>query len=107
MKIATTDPLHVDPAIAAPVRTERRLAVSGRLVLPVVGTLVVLAGQIAEDLVDANLVAQPTPGRYRLHDLLREHAAAVAERTEPESERRAAVGRVLDYYLGATAGPRP
>jgi len=53
MKIATTDPMHVDPAVAAPVRTARRLAASGRLVLPVVGTLVVLAGQIAEDLVDS------------------------------------------------------
>ena len=38
---------------------------------------------------------------------LREHAAAVAERTEPEPERRAAVGRALDYYLSATAAAMP
>jgi DNA-binding SARP family transcriptional activator len=73
------------------------------LIAALAGLSPTVAGQIAEDLVDANLVAQPTPGRYRLHDLLREHAAAVAERTEPERERRAAVGRVLDYYLCATA----
>jgi hypothetical protein len=56
MKIATTDPMHVDSAVAAPVRTARtlrRVAMSGRVLLPIIGTLVVLAGQVAEDLADS------------------------------------------------------
>ena len=83
------------------------------LVAALAGTDPVRAGAMLEDLLDANLVAQPLPGRYRLHDLLREHAAALAARTEPEPGRRAATGRALDYYLWATAAamalvdPRP
>ncbi|HEX8024824.1 MAG TPA: hypothetical protein VF484_01335 [Candidatus Limnocylindrales bacterium] len=53
MKTASTDPIHFDPAVAAPAGTVRRLAASGRVALPVVGTLIVLAGQLAEDLADS------------------------------------------------------
>ena len=61
------------------------------------------AGQLLEELVEANLVQQPAPGRYRLHDLLRDHAAALAGTDEPEDERRDSTGRALDYYLHACA----
>jgi tetratricopeptide (TPR) repeat protein/transcriptional regulator with XRE-family HTH domain len=47
----------------------------------------------------ANLAAEHVPGRYRLHDLLRAYAAEQAAEHEPEAERRAAIQRVLDYYL--------
>ncbi|NUT90967.1 MAG: tetratricopeptide repeat protein [Saccharothrix sp.] len=54
---------------------------------------------LLQDLVDVHLMQEPEPGRYRLHDLLARHAAATAEREEPEADRAAAVERVLDHYL--------
>ena len=47
----------------------------------------------------ANLAAEHVPGRYCLHDLLRAYAAEQAAGHEPAAERRAAIQRVLDYYL--------
>jgi DNA-binding SARP family transcriptional activator len=47
----------------------------------------------------ANLAAEHVPGRYCQHDLLRAYATEQATAHEPEAERHAAVGRVLDYYL--------
>jgi len=57
------------------------------------------ADRLLEGLVDCQLLAEPRPGRYRLHDLLRVYAARECERTEDEPERRAALGRLADYYL--------
>jgi DNA-binding SARP family transcriptional activator/tetratricopeptide (TPR) repeat protein len=57
------------------------------------------AESLLEDLLDANLVAQQEPGRYTLHDLLREHARATVAATETDSARREALTRVFDYYL--------
>ncbi|MEV0117024.1 hypothetical protein AB0H77_27940 [Streptomyces sp. NPDC050844] len=54
-----------------------------------------------EALYDDHLIDSPTPGRYRLHDLLRMYARDLAE-TDPAAERTAAVDRLLDYY-GLTA----
>jgi DNA-binding SARP family transcriptional activator/tetratricopeptide (TPR) repeat protein len=57
------------------------------------------------ELTRAHLLSEPAPGRYGFHDLLRAYAGGEAESTDPADERRAAVGRVLDYYLHtATAG---
>jgi tetratricopeptide (TPR) repeat protein/transcriptional regulator with XRE-family HTH domain len=50
------------------------------------------------DLYDQHLIAEPAPGRYVLHDLLREHARALAAAGDP-AESDAAAGRLLDYYL--------
>jgi tetratricopeptide (TPR) repeat protein/transcriptional regulator with XRE-family HTH domain len=50
------------------------------------------------ELYDQHLLAEPAPGRYQLHDLLREHARALAADNDP-TESDAAVGRLLDYYL--------
>ncbi|WP_188316760.1 tetratricopeptide repeat protein [Solihabitans fulvus] len=55
--------------------------------------------QLLEDLVDVHLIGQPVPGRYRFHDLLRQHAHSTARDTESDADRRAAVTRLLDYYL--------
>jgi tetratricopeptide (TPR) repeat protein/transcriptional regulator with XRE-family HTH domain len=49
------------------------------------------------ELYDQHLLTEPAPGRYVLHDLLREHARALAAGDPAESG--AAVSRLLDYYL--------
>ncbi|WP_019931472.1 tetratricopeptide repeat protein [Nocardia sp. BMG111209] len=49
-----------------------------------------------------HLLDEPARGRYRLHDLLREYARALAQ-TEPEPERADAETRLLDYYHRTTA----
>jgi len=51
-----------------------------------------------ENLYDRYLLTEPAPGRYRLHDLIREHARALAESLDPRVERDAAIGRLLDHY---------
>jgi DNA-binding SARP family transcriptional activator/tetratricopeptide (TPR) repeat protein len=47
-------------------------------------------------LVDVHLVEEPDPGRYRLHDLLREYASSV-------NEDGAALSRLFDHVLHTTA----
>jgi DNA-binding SARP family transcriptional activator len=51
-----------------------------------------------EGLYDQHLLTEPAPGRYRLHDLLGEHAQALAASEDP-IDASAAAGRLLDYYL--------
>jgi transcriptional regulator with XRE-family HTH domain len=57
------------------------------------------------ELYDQHLLTEPAPGRYRLHDLLREHARALAA-DDDDAETGGAAGRLLDYYLhtALTAG---
>ena len=52
-------------------------------------------------LYDYYLLTEPTHGRYRMHDLIREHARALAA-TDPKPDSDAAHGRLLGYYLQAT-----
>ena len=52
---------------------------------------------LLQSLVDHNLLAEPAAGRYRLHDLVRLHARALAA-ADPADERDAALQRLLDYY---------
>jgi DNA-binding SARP family transcriptional activator/tetratricopeptide (TPR) repeat protein len=59
------------------------------------------ADALLESLVDVHLLTQPTPGRYRFHDLIRRHAHATFLVQEPAAERQAAQERLLDYYLVA------
>ncbi|WP_435270333.1 tetratricopeptide repeat protein [Streptomyces sp. 1222.5] len=61
------------------------------------------AQDMLEDLVDAHLVQQPTPDRYRLHDLVHQHARRASAEQDPAAERERALGRVLDYYVHAAA----
>ena len=49
-------------------------------------------------LYDQYLLTEPVRGRYRLHDLIREHARALAAHDDPVSVRDQAVSRLLDYY---------
>jgi tetratricopeptide (TPR) repeat protein/transcriptional regulator with XRE-family HTH domain len=50
------------------------------------------------ELYDQHLLTEPAPGRYVLHDLLREHARTLAAAGD-SAESDAATGRLLDYYL--------
>jgi tetratricopeptide (TPR) repeat protein len=47
----------------------------------------------------ANLLAEPAPGRFAFHDLLRAYATDLTLATDPDQERQAAVDRMLDHYL--------
>ena len=49
-----------------------------------------------DELYDHHLITEPTPGRYLLHDLLREYARALAA-NDPE-DSHAAGGRLVNYY---------
>ena len=51
-----------------------------------------------EALYDQHLITEPARGRYRLHDLIREHARTLAAADDPAA-RDAAATRLLDYYL--------
>src|SRR5262249_48898553 len=62
------------------------------------GTSLDAARRRLDDLYDQHLITEPAPGRYVLHDLLREHARALAADGDP-AESDAATGRLLDYYL--------
>ncbi|NUU22464.1 MAG: tetratricopeptide repeat protein, partial [Streptomycetaceae bacterium] len=82
------------------------------------------ARTMLEDMLDAHLVQQATADRYRLHDLVHQHARRAAEEQDSPAERERALGRLLDYYVhtaaaadaampflargeGASAGRRP
>jgi len=55
-----------------------------------------------DELYDHHLITEPRPGRYLLHDLLREHARALAAAVEP-ADSRAAAGRLVNYYAHVAA----
>jgi tetratricopeptide (TPR) repeat protein/transcriptional regulator with XRE-family HTH domain len=58
-------------------------------------------------LYDHYLVTEPAHGRYRMHDLIREHARVLAAEDDT-ADTEAAVQRLLDYYLfTARAAGRP
>jgi DNA-binding SARP family transcriptional activator/tetratricopeptide (TPR) repeat protein len=67
------------------------------------GTPPAEAGRTLELLARAHLIHRTHPGRYGLHDLLRAYAAGLAAAGDAEDERHAALTRLLDYYLAATA----
>ncbi|MFF5288884.1 ATP-binding protein [Paractinoplanes globisporus] len=70
---------------------------------------------VLEELVDAHLVQETSPGRYRMHDLIRRYAADLAAEEEPgadEALRRAlshwlAVAVAHDRMLPSPQRPRP
>jgi DNA-binding SARP family transcriptional activator len=51
-----------------------------------------------------HLLEQSAPDRYRFHDLLRRYAIQRAESEDSETDRRAAVERLLHYYLRTADG---
>jgi DNA-binding SARP family transcriptional activator/DNA-binding XRE family transcriptional regulator len=55
------------------------------------------------ELSDWSMVTEHLPGRYSCHDLLCIYAAELVRATDTHAEQRAAVQRVLDYYLHSVA----
>jgi tetratricopeptide (TPR) repeat protein len=53
-------------------------------------------------LYDHYLLTEPARGRYRLHDLIREHARSLAE-SDPPADQEAALNRLMDYYQHTAA----
>ena len=51
------------------------------------------------ELTSAHLIHEHVPGRYALHDLLRDYAAAQGGAVDPDLERHAATRRLLDHYI--------
>jgi tetratricopeptide (TPR) repeat protein/transcriptional regulator with XRE-family HTH domain len=66
------------------------------------GTSLDAARRHLDELYDQHLITEPAAGRYRLHDLLRQHARTLAA-TDSSAESDAATGRLLNYYLHAAA----
>ena len=66
------------------------------------GTSLEQARDHLTELYDQHLLTEPAPGRYQLHDLLREHARTLATADNPQ-ESDAATRRLLDYYLNVAA----
>jgi DNA-binding SARP family transcriptional activator/tetratricopeptide (TPR) repeat protein len=61
------------------------------------------AEELAEELVDLCLVESPSPGRYRLHALLRMFARRLAADIDGPAAPRAALDRLIRHYLGVSA----
>jgi tetratricopeptide (TPR) repeat protein/transcriptional regulator with XRE-family HTH domain len=57
-------------------------------------------GQL-DELYDHHLITEPAPGRYLLHDLLREYARALA--ADDTADSHTAAGRVVNYYAHVAA----
>jgi tetratricopeptide (TPR) repeat protein len=66
------------------------------------GTNLSTARRYLDDLYERYLISEPARGRYRLHDLLREHARTLTA-GDPPDERDAALDRLLDYYAHTAA----
>jgi DNA-binding SARP family transcriptional activator/tetratricopeptide (TPR) repeat protein/DNA-binding XRE family transcriptional regulator len=62
------------------------------------------AGQQLGVLARAHLSQPADPGRHGLHDLLRAYARHLAAEHDPAAEQRAALTRLIDYYLHTAAG---
>ena len=67
------------------------------------GTALPAARRGLEGLYDQYLIAEPDEGRYRMHDLIRQHARNLAGRLDPATDRDSATTRLLDYYQHAAA----
>jgi tetratricopeptide (TPR) repeat protein len=67
------------------------------------GTGLLEARRGLEALYNQYLLTEVTAGRYRMHDLIREHARALADRIDSGDDRDRAIAGLLDYYQHAAA----
>ena len=65
----------------------------------VAGLDVTATRPMLETLAAAHLLAQPRPGRYQFHDLIRAYAAS---QVDSDAEREAALDRMLGWYLASS-----
>ncbi len=79
--------LHPGPSLAA----EAAASLAG---LPLPATC-----RLLRELVSVGLIEEHAPGRFALHDLLREYAAECAKSVGTQASRRAAIHRMLDHDL--------
>jgi tetratricopeptide (TPR) repeat protein/transcriptional regulator with XRE-family HTH domain len=81
------------------------LVPSGTFELPATAALLGLsaaeAERVLETLTDANMLEAPSPGTYKLHDLLRLFAAELAAADLAEDDRDAALERLVRWYAVA------
>jgi len=61
------------------------------------------ASQVLDLLTRAHLIQAARPGRYAMHDLLRAYARELAGDEDEKDERHAALTRLFDFYLHASA----
>ncbi|WP_250007555.1 BTAD domain-containing putative transcriptional regulator [Actinoplanes sp. M2I2] len=59
---------------------------------------VIAARRVLAELVRAGMLAEPHPGRYAFHDLLRAYAARLHRDSDAPAERDAVTVRMLDHY---------
>jgi tetratricopeptide (TPR) repeat protein/transcriptional regulator with XRE-family HTH domain len=104
LSVAATFDLSYADLTAGPQRLFRRLGLvpgpsfDGYAAAALDGTSLGEARRHLSELYDQHLITEPAPGRYELHDLLREHARALAAADDPAGSE-AAADRLLDYYL--------
>jgi tetratricopeptide (TPR) repeat protein len=67
------------------------------------GTGVAAARRGLEGLYGQYLLEELARGRFRMHNLIREHARALGEDVDPDGDRDQATARLLDYYQHASA----
>ncbi|GAB3882962.1 hypothetical protein GCM10029964_041530 [Kibdelosporangium lantanae] len=65
----------------------------------VIGLPVPESRRLLRELGEAHVLAEPSPGRFDFHDLLRAYAARQASTVDSEAELAAARTRLLDHYL--------
>jgi tetratricopeptide (TPR) repeat protein/DNA-binding XRE family transcriptional regulator len=58
---------------------------------------------LLEALYQQYLLAEPTRGRYRLHDLIREYTRSLTRDQDPLTDQDAAIRRLLDHYARAAS----
>jgi hypothetical protein len=71
------------------------------------GTDLATARRALDGLSDRYLVDQQVPRRYRMHDLIREHARALAARLDADDDREQATTRLLSGCWTITSTPPP
>jgi tetratricopeptide (TPR) repeat protein len=78
---------------------------SGTFGLPTAAALLGVSGgeaeRVLDTLADANMLEAPSPGVYKLHDLLRLFAAELAAADLGDADRAAALERLVRWYAAA------